>query len=156
MSASVLVIGYGNELRRDDSVGPRVARAVIALQRPGLRGLPVHQLTPELAEPVSQADRVIFVDASVEAQELLQVQALCPGEESSALDHTSDPRQILALAQVVYGRCPPAWLLSVPASDFGFGDGLSDLAQHGLVAALRQIRFLADLVSVEGELASHA
>src|SRR5947209_7059306 len=35
----VLVIGYGNELRGDDGVGPCVARTVASWQRPGLRAL---------------------------------------------------------------------------------------------------------------------
>ena len=50
-----LVIGYGNELRGDDAVGPLVARTAESWQRPGLRALAVQQLTPELAEDIAGA-----------------------------------------------------------------------------------------------------
>ena len=40
--AGILVIGYGNTLRGDDGVGPKVAEAVAALALPGVSrdGLP--------------------------------------------------------------------------------------------------------------------
>jgi hydrogenase maturation protease len=156
MSANVLVIGYGNELRRDDAVGPRVARAVVGWERPGLKGLAVHQLTPELAELVSLASRVIFVDAGLDNHGLLEVRAIRPLEESSAWGHTSDPRWLLALAQAVYGRCPPAWLIAIPVADLGYGDSLSETARSGLVAALRRIRLLTEFVDLEEKLACQA
>src|SRR5262245_30725916 len=58
---SVVVVGYGNELRGDDAVGPRVAQAVAAWDLPGVCGLAIHQLTPELAEILAAAARAIFV-----------------------------------------------------------------------------------------------
>ena len=53
-SCPVLVIGYGNTLRNDDGVGPRVAEALEALQLPGVRTLSCALLAPETAEPVSR------------------------------------------------------------------------------------------------------
>ena len=58
-----LVIGYGNELRGDDAVGPEVARCVAEWRRPEVVGIAVHQLTPELAVALSEVAVVIFVDA---------------------------------------------------------------------------------------------
>ena len=46
-SRDFLVIGYGNTLRGDDGVGPRVAVAVEDLQLPGVRTLVCQLLTPE-------------------------------------------------------------------------------------------------------------
>ena len=37
MDSYLLVIGYGNTLRRDDGVGPRVAEAVEGLRLAGVR-----------------------------------------------------------------------------------------------------------------------
>src|SRR5262245_1795360 len=62
---SVVVIGYGNDLRGDDAVGLRAAQAVAAWDMPGVCGLAVHQLTPELAEILAGAALAIFVDARV-------------------------------------------------------------------------------------------
>ena len=66
---TVLIIGYGNPLRGDDGVGWRVAEAVAAALPDGAAEvLTVHQLTPELAELMSRADRVIFIDAAAEGE----------------------------------------------------------------------------------------
>src|SRR5690242_12833541 len=68
--ARVLVIGYGNPLRGDDGVGWHAAEALAkSLQDeervPAERVmvLACHQLTLELAEPLSRVERVIFIDA---------------------------------------------------------------------------------------------
>jgi hydrogenase maturation protease len=61
----VVVIGYGNEVRGDDGVGPRVARVVAGWQLPHVKALAVHQLLPELVESFAEASAVVFVDASL-------------------------------------------------------------------------------------------
>ena len=65
MPADALVIGYGNTLRGDDGIGPAVAEAVAALGLPGVRVIVAHQLTPELAADLADAQLVVFVDAAV-------------------------------------------------------------------------------------------
>jgi hydrogenase maturation protease len=139
---SLLVIGYGNELRRDDGLGPAVARAVAARTRPGVTALAVPQLLPELAEAIAAAARVVFVDASA-AGGAVRCDPLT-GEAAPRLGHASDPRWLLALARGVYGARPPAWLLSVPAGDLGQGEGLSLLARRGVAEAVALIERLAE------------
>jgi hydrogenase maturation protease len=121
---SVLVIGYGNELRRDDGVGPSIARAVAASEWPGVRALAVHQLTPELAEPLASARLAVFVDAAFDGGEL-SVRPVTPKPGSAALKHASDPAWLLGLARAIYGRQPPAWMVTVPVADVGFGMEMS-------------------------------
>ena len=75
-----LVIGYGNTLRSDDGVGAKVAAAVAELALPGVVALVLHQLTPELAETISEARAVVFVDAAVDAATEVQVRQLEPAE----------------------------------------------------------------------------
>ena len=58
-----LVIGYGSDLRGDDGLGRRAALAVAALEMAGATVMSVHQLTPELAEPLAGVDGAIFLDA---------------------------------------------------------------------------------------------
>ena len=81
LPSGLLIIGYGNTLRRDDGVGPKVAEAVAALALPGVRALAYPLLTPELAEAVSQARVVIFVDAAVDAPRGVQLRKLAPAED---------------------------------------------------------------------------
>src|SRR5690349_3202000 len=65
-----LVIGYGNPLRGDDSLGYAVADQLLSEPRPrgpdGLWIIRSQQLTPEMAEPLSRSDVAIFVDAAAD------------------------------------------------------------------------------------------
>ena len=142
----LLVIGFGNTLRRDDGVGPEVAGQVEALQLPGVRTLVCHQLTPELAELISRSARVVFVDADAKAAGEAALRPIEAAEAGQVLAHATDPRSLLALSQHIFGAVPQAWVLAVPVDDLGFGDGLSPRAAAGLAVALRQIRALAGQV----------
>jgi hydrogenase maturation protease len=140
VSRSAVVIGYGNTLRGDDAVGPCVATAVGKWGWPGVQTLAVPQLTPELAAVVAGACLVVFVDAcTAQDGHSPHIRALRAAESPPALDHTSDPRSLLALAQVLYGCHPPAWWVAVPGQNFELGAGITPAARTGMAVALRQI-----------------
>ena len=138
--ADILVIGYGNTLRGDDGVGPRVAEAVAQLALPGVRTLVCPMLTPELADPISRAGKVIFVDAAVDAPNEVQWRKLEPNETSQLMAHAADPRTMLALARDVFGHTPEAWWLTIPAVDLSFREEFSPTGQRGFAEALKKIR----------------
>ena len=142
-AAAFLVIGYGNPLRSDDGVGAKVAAAVEELHLPGVVALVRHQLTPELAEPVSEARAVVFVDAAADASTEVQLRPLEQADGAQLMAHAADPRTLLALARHLFGRCPPAWWLTIPVQNLGFGEELSPLARRGYETALEKIRALA-------------
>ena len=142
MDSYLLVIGYGNTLRRDDGVGPRVAARVEELRLPGVLTMACPQLTPELADPVSQAGAVVFVDASVEQRGPVRMRRLGPSDSSQILAHAADPRILLALARDAFGRAPQAWIVTIPARELGFGERLSRPASLGLRDAVRAVRAL--------------
>jgi Ni,Fe-hydrogenase maturation factor len=60
---SLLAIGYGSPLHRDDAAGRHVVQRVAAWEQPDVRAVCVRQLTPELSVSISQALRVVLVDA---------------------------------------------------------------------------------------------
>src|SRR5690606_3268607 len=102
--SNTLVIGYGNEWRADDGVGPEVARRIGRLGMPGVRVLSVHQLTPELAEDLSAVDRAVFIDACLEHQdEGLAIQSLAADDDGTLSTHVCHPRALLVLAGILYG-----------------------------------------------------
>jgi len=136
----ILVVGYGNTLRGDDGVGPRVAEAVAALNLPGVRTLACPMLTPELADPISQARVAIFVDASVDAPNEVQWRKLEPNETSQLMAHAADPRTMLALARDVFGQAPEAWWLTIPAVDLSFREDFSPEVQRGFAEAVEKIQ----------------
>ena len=137
---SILVIGYGNELRGDDGVGQRVARAVEGWGVPNLRSLAVHQLTPELADELIYVDRVIFVDAYTEVTTPeVRVCLLEPAHSVATTGHTSDPQMLLAIAQALYNAHPQAWWIGIPAVDFELGYDFSAITEQGMEEALEEI-----------------
>ncbi len=140
----LLVIGYGNTLRSDDGVGPRVAEEIAALRLPGVSTLVAGLLTPELADPIAKAGRVVFVDAAAEAPGEVRLRELAPAESSQIMAHAADARTLLALARDVFGHAPKAWLLTIPAREMGFGEKLSSDARRGADEAVAQIRRLAE------------
>jgi hydrogenase maturation protease len=138
----LLLIGYGNTLRRDDGVGPKVVEAIAALQLPGVETLSRDLLTPELAAPISHAETVIFVDAAVDAPAEVRLRPLAPTDSSQIMAHAANPSTLLALARDVFGHVPKAWWLTIPVKDIGIGEHFSNLARRGVAAAVRQIRDL--------------
>lgn len=139
---NTLVVAVGNAYRRDDGVGRHIVNGVLRrLGRPelgpfddgyddlghALDCIVLHQMVPELAETVTQYDRVAFVDAHVPTlggamrEERLQAQF----ESTRLVSHQFKPSSILALALELYGHAPEGLLLSLPGYDFDFGEELS-------------------------------
>jgi hydrogenase maturation protease len=139
----VVVIGYGNELRGDDGIGPWLAAEIVRRSWPGVRVLGVTQLTPELAQVLAEARRAIFLDACVSGEEepvrVRRVEAAAAGP---ALTHTGTPEALLGLARALYGHVPEAWLVTVAGYDFGLREHLSPQAQRHACAALARLETL--------------
>ena len=126
--ARAIVIGYGNTLRTDDGLGPAVAE--------GLEGewpeedvsvVSCQLLTPDLAEPVSRAELVVFIDAAADGGpgDVACVRVEPDRTRSSSFTHHFDPAGLLALAEVLYGRAPEAYTISVCGESFDSGEGLT-------------------------------
>lgn len=140
--ARFLVIGYGNELRRDDGVGPKVANAVAEWNLSGIRAIACHQLTPELTDAIASASHVVFVDAALGAGSV-EYRKIEPNENSQVMTHATNPGSLLALARQAFGRYPAASWLTIPIQDVDFGEELSPLARDGFNIAIKKIRSLA-------------
>ena len=138
-----LVIGYGNTLRSDDGAGQRVAEKIAQWELPEVRSLAVHQLTPELAEDISQADAVIFIDAVATNSEnsiSVQIRQLQVADDDTSLGHSCNPRSLLSVTQVLYGKVIKAYWVLIPAVNFDFGEELSSLTRRGIDIALNQVK----------------
>jgi hydrogenase maturation protease len=145
-SGDFLVIGYGNTLRGDDGVGTGVAEAIERLNLAGVRTIACHQLTPELAEPISRAREVVFVDAAASANGEIQLADLQPAKSGRVMTHVADPGTLLAWARDLFGHCPRAWTLTIPARSTDFGEELSPSTRDDMESAVKRIR---DLVAAE-------
>jgi hydrogenase maturation protease len=141
---SVLVIAWGNPLREDDGVAWRVVEELRALQPrpfiPPMRLRHAHQLTPEMAEWVSRAAGVVFVDARRDgAPGEVRCEPVEPSAGANPLAHFLSPQALLLYAESLYGRAPRAVVLSVAGARFGLGEGLSDPARRAVPRAIRAI-----------------
>ena len=139
----ILVIGYGNPLRGDDGIGPRVAEAIATVNYPAVRVWSVVQLVPELAADLAEAGVVIFVDARMDSgHRAVELEPLADEGIGDWGAHNADPRVLLALTRAVYGRAPEAWWLTVPGREFDLGEGLSAAAEEGARQGIARIRKL--------------
>lgn len=139
----VVVIGYGNELRSDDGIGPYIARQVAGWHDPAVAAIAAGQLLPELAATLSKAQYAFLVDACQDRDPAAGVQiepiTAANGRNSPFGGHTGDPAWLLELATSAYGRSAQTWLVTIPGQCFAFGNQFSPAAQRGAQQALALI-----------------
>ena len=157
-----LVIGYGNPLRGDDGVGWLAAEQLAdAAEDDRIELLPRHQLTPELAEPISRAERVIFIDACAAGTPgSWNCQEVAPEPKQSApVTHHFNPQALLAYAQALFNASPQAFLISIAAGSFHCGEGLTPPVRAALAEVIAYVhKLLAQpaATSKAGEVTVHA
>ena len=147
MHSMRLVIGYGNPLRADDGLGWIVAQRLRS-DASGDRSLAdvvvlaEHQLTPELAEPISRARFVVFVDAREgDRPGHVECNVVPPTEVGSlAFSHDVDPPSLVQMARLLYGACPTSVVISVDGEEFGYGTSLSHVVQSAVPEVVRRVR----------------
>lgn len=142
----ILIIGFGNSLRRDDGAGPALANMVLANESfEDIRIIETHQLMPELAEEVAAPDvsAVIFMDSRVVQGEIdescrtahVELSRIDSIAASPSFSHQCDPSSVMSYAELLCGRKPPAWFISIPGVDFTYGEGFSDVTMLSLPVA---------------------
>jgi hydrogenase maturation protease len=135
-NAGVLVVGYGNALRGDDGLGWHAAARLAADPRlAGAEVLARHQLTPELAEEISQAALAVLVDARDDGGPPGQVtvRRVAPAARAvPAWSHRLDPATLVGLAGALYGSLPPVFLVSAGVARCEAGERLSPALERAL------------------------
>lgn len=141
-----LVLACGNSLRGDDGVAIRIVNQLEnSVCDQAIEVYCQQQWTPELAEPISQSEIVVFVDVSVGetpgAVTCHQLQA----SRSALLDstHQCSPEFLLLLAEELYGQRPSrAYLVTVAGAIFGLEENLSDAVLRAIPEAEERIKAL--------------
>jgi hydrogenase maturation protease len=151
----VLVLGYGNTLRRDDGVGVQVAERVAedarlepAIQAGRLIVSTVHQLTPELALDFAAASLVVLIDADMaELPGVIVVRELTAAGASGGAErvapgsssHHVGALELLALARELVGAAPRAVSIGIGVTDLGLGEELSGPVEDALPRAVEVV-----------------
>ena len=141
-STLFLILAYGNPLRGDDGVGWAVGERLAAILPEDVAEVIVqHQLTPELAEPISRATQVIFIDAAQgdEPGGIRWTEIATGVLAPQPFTHQVDPASLLAAAQELYGHAPSAHLLTITGANFGYGEGLSPAVERAAEEAVAEI-----------------
>lgn len=142
--SQVLIIGIGNPLRSDDGVGWRLATELSReMLRDDVHIIATQQLTPEISEMASRAERVMFIDASSTSEPgALECSQIFSGAALTQ-SHELSPVGVLKLAHDLYARCPPAYLFTIGGECFNTGDSLSASVAAALAPAKAEIlRFI--------------
>lgn len=125
-----LVIAYGNRLRGDDAIGWVVADALRDdVRMEPVDVLAVQQLTPDLANEITTASRVVFVDARLDpalTPGVVAVDVVLPEFDAGLMTHNVGAGTILSLAEALYGVHPPAVAVTVAIESVEPGADLSD------------------------------
>ena len=155
----VVVIAYGNPLRGDDGLAWRVAERLKKVFAPSdVEILRQQQLVPELAEPISRAKAVIFLDAAAQTTSFRSgdISIVEIGERETAranespLHHYFSPASLLALAQKLYGATPRAFVATMKGQDFGPGEHLSALVERAIPEFLTRVEKLIRELATSG------
>ncbi len=137
-----LVIGYGNDLRGDDAVGPQVVDKIVEMDLANVKTIIGFQLLPEMAAEAASADVVVFVDAAVDRLQV-SVERIVHGVPS-AITHIGSPHELISLTRAIYGSNPDAWIVKIPAEQFELGAPLSELTERCAQEAVDRIRGLIE------------
>ena len=136
--APILVIGYGNDLRSDDGAGRWVADRIDAMGLAGVEARSIMQLTPEVSLDIVERRWVVFVDASVETEEL-RVDEIEPTPGATVMTHHGDPASLLAVCERVGQPRERATRVSIPARNLEMGNSFSPPAEGAARAAVDRI-----------------
>ncbi len=144
--AKVLVIGFGNPLRSDDSFGIQaVEKLKQCVNGSEIEFIECQQLTPELAEQVSRVDLALFVDADMDGiAGTIHSHRVLPSNRPAGetLVHHLDPSTLLGLSQRIFHRAPEAMLMTVTGECFGYGSQLSSEVAKALPGVVKHMREL--------------
>jgi len=135
-----LVLACGNPQRGDDGVALHIAKFLE--NSSGVPEMAIRfqqQWTPELAEPISESEIVVFVDSSGDAvpgtiayRQIQPSPRLSPG-----LSHHCSPESLLALAKELYGKQPArAYLVTVCGVSFALSEVLSEPVRQAIPRAV--------------------
>src|SRR5262249_10360792 len=136
---------YGNELRGDDGIGPRVARAVEGWGLPGVTALSAHALVPEMAVAVAGAEGVGFGEArggggggggGGRGPGLAGGRG---GTRGPGRVQRGGGAGLLRWAETLGGGGRRAWWRPVRGGESGWGEGLSPQAEGGVAEALGRL-----------------
>ena len=134
---NVLVLGYGNELRGDDGVGPLVAQ-ILEKTLEGAQVLvrQAHMLLPEFIVDFSEVEKIILVDATVNlaagewTRKRIEASRVADGSPLPSVGHFLSPESVLGSVSTLFGKEPETWLYTIGVQEMAIGFQLSQSSRQ--------------------------
>ena len=144
-----LVVGFGNELRGDDGLGPAVARALRengSGRQARVEVVELPQLDISLVPRLATVELAVFVDARDDQRDDLVIRdRVLPSEAPQTpafSSHTLGIGQLLRAALDWYGSAPDCYLIAPKGYEFSIGSRLSLRAADAARAAVTEVEAL--------------
>jgi hydrogenase maturation protease len=137
-----LVIAIGNRLCADDGIAHRVVDLLEPTHGVALRR--VHQLAPEIAAEMQDAESVIFLDADLAACDPSLERIASETVSAGSLSHSMSPATLVTLSARLYGFRGEAWMCRLPARDFTPGGEITPEAGAQVARAAQLVTQLLE------------
>ena len=140
-TADTVVIGIGNDHRRDDGIGPAVAAAVADRGLPGVRVLRCAAEPTAVLDAWAGADVAVIVDAVVGPTpgRIGHCSLEAVTESATLSSHDVNLRQTYELGRAL-GRAPAlVVVVTIDVADTGYGSGLSPAVATALPRAVAAV-----------------
>ena len=132
----LVVLGWGNDSRGDDGLGPALLARFAAAAWPETTTIEDYQLQIEHALDLEGADCALFIDAGKDTPAPFSFYRVTPRRGLAHTTHALPPEAVLAVYAEVKGEAPPpAFALCVRGESFELGEGLSPAGAERLEAA---------------------
>ena len=132
----LVVLGWGNDSRGDDGLGPALLARVTAAGWAELTTVEDYQLQIEHALDLVDVDCALFIDAGKGTPAPFAFSHLTPKRDATHSTHALSPEAVLDVyAQVRDAAPPPAFALIVRGESFELGEGLTQTGVERLEAA---------------------
>jgi len=127
---TVYIYGFGNPGRQDDGMGPAIIEKLESENVPGIITDSNYQMNIEDAHNISQSDMVVFIDASLDADEPFSFNRIEPSAEITFTTHTMSPESVLALCKDLYDKDMEAYVMAIKGYEWEFIEGFSERASY--------------------------
>jgi hydrogenase maturation protease len=136
----ILLFGYGNPGRGDDTLGPELVSRIKEMQLASVECLNDMQLQVEHVIDLNGCDRVLFIDADMSCAEPFDFSEIAAVKDDSYTSHAMSPCALLnAYRQVYREDAPHSLLLRIRGYDFELGAPMTSRASDNLEEAVKQV-----------------
>lgn len=139
--STICISAIGNTLRSDDGIAAYVCRE---LEKDNIRNasfLYLHQLQTEMIEEFSRFDFILFIDADINKENKISLNALNPGDYlSDASSHVTGLGIIAGLINRLMNTSPSIYLCAIPGHNFSMGENLSLQGKANATEAIKKIK----------------